>query len=342
MSFIEAIKAKAKAQKKTIVLPETSDERTIEAAILVLKEEFANIILLGDKEEILTKARELNLAEISQEQALAYLEKATFINPKESSLLEEFIALFVELRGQKGMDATKARELLLGDKLYFGAALVKSSKADGMVAGAIHATSDVLRAALQIVGTAKDAAVVSSFFIMVMPDNTYGENGILVFSDCALCQNPTPQELAHIAISSAKSFQSVIKATPYVAMLSHSTYGSAKHDDVSKVVQATKIAKELAPNIAIDGELQLDAAIVPSVGSSKAKGSNVAGKANVLIFPDLDAGNIGYKLVQRFAKAEAYGPISQGMAAPINDLSRGCSALDIVGVVALTALQAQS
>lgn len=342
MSFIEQIKAKAKAQKKTIVLPETSDVRTIEAAVLVLQEEFADIILLGTKNEILEKAKSLHIAHISVENATKLLEKAQCIDPAQSPLLDEFVELFVELRGHKGMTADKARELLVNDKLYFGAALVKSGRADGMVAGAIHATSDVLRAALQIVGTAKDSALVSSFFVMVVPDCTYGENGLLVFSDCALCQNPTAQELANIAISSAKSFQSIIKSSPYVAMLSHSTYGSAKHTDVDKVVEATRIAKELAPEIAIDGELQLDAAIVPSVGASKAKGSSVAGKANVLVFPDLDSGNIGYKLVQRFAKAEAYGPITQGMAAPVNDLSRGCSALDIVGVVALTALQAQN
>lgn len=337
MSFIEQVKAQAKTQKKTIVLPETSDERTIQAAALVLQEGFADIILLGSKQEILANAAP---------EHKPLLEQATFINPTESTLLDEFVALFVQLRGHKGMDEAKARELLTKDFLYFGAALVKSGKAHGMVAGAIHATSDVLRAALQIVGTAKDSALVSSFFVMVVPECEYGHksggDGILVFADCGLCQNPSAQELAHIAISSAKSFQSVIKATPYVAMLSHSTYGSAKHDDVSKVVEATQIAKELAPEIAIDGELQLDAAIVPSVGASKAKGSPVAGKANVLVFPDLDSGNIGYKLVQRFAKAQAYGPVTQGMAAPVNDLSRGCSAADIVGVVALTALQAQS
>ena len=230
---------------------------------------------------------------------------------------------------------------MLNDSLYFGAALVKIGKADGMVAGATRATSDVLRAGLQVVGTALDSKLVSSFFIMVVPDCDYGLNGTLVFSDCGLCQNPNAEELAHIAISSAKSFESITHNEPFVAMLSHSTYGSAKHPDIDKVVEATKIAKQLAPQFKIDGELQLDAAIVPSVGASKAKGSNVAGKANVLIFPDLDAGNIGYKLVQRFAKAEAYGPITQGMAAPINDLSRGCSADDIVGVVALSALQAK-
>lgn len=329
MSFIEGIKAQAKKDKKTIVLPEVTDSRTLEAAAKVLQEGFANIILLGEKSEILKQAEDLNL------------ESAEFIDPKTSPFLEEFIELFVKLRARKGMDPDKARKLLLGDNLYFGAALVKSGKADGMVAGAIHATSDVLRAALQIVGTAPDSKLVSSFFVVVVPNCEYGLNGTLIFSDCGLCQNPNSEELANIAISSAKSFRAITNAEPIVAMLSHSTYGSAKHPDVDKVVEATQIAKSLAPMLRVDGELQLDAAIVPSIGQNKAKGSNVAGEANVLVFPDLDSGNIGYKLVQRFAKAQAYGPITQGMSAPVNDLSRGCSADDIVGVVAITALQAQ-
>lgn len=329
MSFIEGIKAQAKKDKKTIVLPEVTDSRTLEAAAKVLQEGFANIVLLGDKSEILARSEGLNL------------ESAEFIDPKTSPFLEEFIELFVKLRARKGMDPDKARKLLLGDNLYFSAALVKSGKADGMVAGAIHATSDVLRAALQIVGTAPDSKLVSSFFVVVVPNCEYGLNGTLVFSDCGLCQNPNAEELANIAISSAKSFRAITNAEPIVAMLSHSTYGSAKHPDVDKVVEATQIAKSLAPMLRVDGELQLDAAIVPSIGQNKAKGSNVAGEANVLVFPDLDSGNIGYKLVQRFAKAQAYGPITQGMSAPVNDLSRGCSADDIVGVVAITALQAQ-
>lgn len=331
MSFIDDIKAKAKADIKKIVLPETSDIRTLEAASAILAEGFAEVILVGDEGEINSRAKDkgLNVA------------KAEFINPASSPLLEEFIKLFVELRGAKGMDSTQAKDLLLNNPLYFGVALVRSGKADGMVAGAINATSDVLRAGLQIIGTAKDSKIVSSFFVMVVPNCDFGLNGTFVFADCGLVQNPSAEELAHIAISSAKSFEALTKATPYVGLLSHSTYGSAKHADVDKVIEARDIAKKLAPHIAIDGELQLDAAIVPSVGESKAKGSNVAGKANVLVFPDLDSGNIGYKLVQRLAKAEAYGPITQGMAAPINDLSRGCSAQDIVGVAALTALQAQ-
>lgn len=336
MGFIDSIKAQAKTCKKTIVLPEVDDMRTIEAAVKILNEDFAHLILLGEKEEICAKAKS-ELSHLPTET----LQKATFLTLKDTTLLDDLTTLLVKLRGHKGVDGIKAKELLLNDSLYFGAALVKIGKADGMVAGATRATSDVLRAGLQVVGTALDSKLVSSFFIMVVPGCDYGLNGTLVFSDCGLCQNPNAEELAHIAISSAKSFESITHSEPFVAMLSHSTYGSAKHPDIDKVVEATKIAKQLAPQFKIDGELQLDAAIVPSVGASKAKGSNVAGKANVLIFPDLDAGNISYKLVQRFAKAEAYGPITQGMAAPINDLSRGCSADDIVGVVALSALQAK-
>ena len=336
MSFIDRLKTQAKQRKKTIVLPETTDVRTLEAAIKILNEDFAHLILLGDKEEICAKAK-TELGNLPTD----LLQKATFLSLKDTTLLDELITLVIKLREHKGVDSTKAKELLLNDSLYFGAALVRAGKADGMVAGATRATSDVLRAGLQIVGTAPDSKLVSSFFVMVVPNCDYGLNGTLAFADCGLCQNPNAEELAQIALSSAKSFESIIHSEPFVAMLSHSTYGSAKHPDVDKVVEATKIAKSLAPNIKIDGELQLDAAIVPSVGSSKAKGSNVAGKANVLVFPDLDSGNIGYKLVQRFAKAEAYGPITQGMAAPINDLSRGCSADDIVGVVAISALQAK-
>lgn len=330
MSFIEGIKQKAKADKKTIVLPETSDIRTLQAAHKILEEGFADIILLGDEEQIKAMDSTLNL------------QKAQFINPNNTILLEEFVELFVELRGHKGMDAQKARELLTKDWLYFGVALVKAKKADGMVAGALHATSDVLRPSLQIIGTAKDSKIVSSCFVMIVPDCAYGLDGTFVFADCALCQDPTPEELANIAVASARTFRALTKSEPFVGMLSHSTYGSANHPHIDKVREATKIAQNLAPDLAIDGELQLDAAIVPSIGASKAKGSKVAGKANVLVFPDLDSGNIGYKLVQRLAKAEAYGPISQGMAAPVNDLSRGCSSDDIVGVVALTALQAQA
>lgn len=331
MGFIETIKEKAKANQKTIVLPETNDIRTLEAAHKVLKEKIANLILLGDEATLKAEAAKANLN----------LDAATFINPASCDELENYVELFVKLRGHKGLSEKSARALLLENPLYFGVALVKSQKADGMVAGAINSTADVLRASLQILGTKKDSKLVSAFFLMVVPNCDYGEKGIFIFADSGLVQNPNAQELASIAIDSAKSFQSLVGKEPIVAMLSHSTKGSAKHPDVDKVIEATKLAQSLAPQIAIDGEFQLDAAIVPSVGKSKAPKSKIAGYANVLVFPDLDSGNIGYKLTQRLAKAEAYGPITQGIAAPVNDLSRGCSSDDIVGVVAITALQAQ-
>ncbi|MCL9818800.1 phosphate acetyltransferase [Helicobacter colisuis] len=331
MGFIETIKEKAKANQKTIVLPETNDIRTLEAAHKVLKEKIANLILLGDEATLKAEAAKANLN----------LDAATFINPASCDELENYVELFVKLRGHKGLSEKSARALLLENPLYFGVALVKSQKADGMVAGAINSTADVLRASLQILGTKKDSKLVSAFFLMVVPNCDYGEKGIFIFADSGLVQNPNAQELASIAIDSAKSFQSLVGKEPIVAMLSHSTKGSAKHPDVDKVIEATKLAQSLAPQIAIDGEFQLDAAIVPSVGKSKAPESKIAGYANVLVFPDLDSGNIGYKLTQRLAKAEAYGPITQGIAAPVNDLSRGCSSDDIVGVVAVTALQAQ-
>ena len=331
MGFIETIKEKAKANQKIIVLPETNDIRTLEAAHKVLKEKIANLILLGDEATLKAEAAKANLN----------LDAATFINPASCDELENYVELFVKLRGHKGLSEKSARALLLENPLYFGVALVKSQKADGMVAGAINSTADVLRASLQILGTKKDSKLVSAFFLMVVPNCDYGEKGIFIFADSGLVQNPNAQELASIAIDSAKSFQSLVGKEPIVAMLSHSTKGSAKHPDVDKVIEATKLAQSLAPQIAIDGEFQLDAAIVPSVGKSKAPESKIAGYANVLVFPDLDSGNIGYKLTQRLAKAEAYGPITQGIAAPVNDLSRGCSSDDIVGVVAITALQAQ-
>ncbi|RAX58162.1 phosphate acetyltransferase [Helicobacter monodelphidis] len=325
MSFIEGVKNKVRVKKSSIVLAEGSEPRTLEAAEKILQEGFADIILLGNEDEI-KKVRNI--------------EKVKIVNPKNSVYREEFIKLLVQVRGHKGVDEKKAQELL-DDPLYFGAAMVKSGKADGMVAGAINSTANVLRSALQVVGSAQGCKIVSSFMLMLIPNCPYGLGGNFIFSDPGLVPSPNAEELASIAIASAQNFQSLFGEEPIVAMLSHSTYGSSSHTDALKVVEATKIAKTLAPNLCLDGELQLDAAIIPSVGASKAKGSNVAGKANVLIFPDLDSGNIGYKLVQRLAGAEAIGPITQGLAAPINDLSRGCSADDIVGVVAITALQAQ-
>ena len=240
------------------------------------------------------------------------------------------------------MTPEQAKEILLNQYLYYGVMMVKMGDADGMVSGACHSTADTLRPCLQILKTKPGTKLVSAFFLMEVPNCEYGENGTFVFADCGLNQDPTPEELAAIAASSAESFRSLVGAEPKVAFLSHSTKGSAKHALVDKVVEATKIAKEQNPDLKLDGEMQLDAAIVPSVGAAKAPDSDVAGKANVLIFPNLDAGNIGYKLVQRLAKAEAYGPVTQGIAAPVNDLSRGCSADDIVGVVAITAVQCQN
>ena len=330
MSFIDKIKARAKSDKKTIVLPETSDIRTLKAAHQVLAEGIANVILIGSEAEISGKAEGLDLS------------GATIVDPVTFEEMDTYITELVKLREKKGMTAEKASQLLHKDALFLGVMMVKKGMADGMVAGAIHATADVLRPSLQILKTAPNTKLVSAFFVMVVPNCEYGANGTFIFSDAGLNQNPNSEELAAIAQSSAKSFEQLVEEEPIVAMLSHSTYGSAKHADVDKVVEATRIAKEEAPELKLDGEFQLDAAIVPSVGSAKAPSSDVAGKANVLVFPDLDAGNIGYKLVQRLAKAEAYGPITQGIARPVNDLSRGCSAEDIVGVVAITAVQAQN
>ena len=328
MSFIDGIKDRAKQNMKTIVLPETEDRRTLEAASRILAEGVANIVLIGNEDEIAKKAEGLDLS------------KATIIDPNNTDKLQGYIDLLVEVRKSKGMTPEQAREILTKDYPYFGVTMVKAGDADGMVSGAVHSTADTLRPSLQILKTAPGTKLVSSFFIIVVPNCDFGDQGTFIFSDCGLVQNPNAEELAAIAGSSAKSFEALVGKEPLVAMLSHSTKGSAAHPDVDKVLEATKIAKELYPNYKIDGEYQLDAAIVPSVGASKAPGSDIAGKANVLIFPDLDAGNIGYKLAQRLAKAEAYGPVTQGIAKPVNDLSRGCSADDIVGVIAITAVQA--
>ena len=330
MGFIDEMKAKARANKKTIVLPESEDERTYKAAEAVLKEEIANVVIVGSEEEV---AKNKGSYDISG---------AQIVDPATSDKTEAYIAKLVELRQKKGMTEEQAREILLTNYLYYGVMMVKMKDADGMVSGACHSTADTLRPCLQILKTKPGTKLVSAFFVMCVPDCEYGENGVFVFADCGLNQNPAPEELAAIAESSAESFRMLVGAEPKVAFLSHSSKGSAKHADVDKVTEAVKSAKEANPDLMLDGELQLDAAIVPSVGESKAPGSPVAGHANVLVFPDLDAGNIGYKLVQRLAKAEAYGPMTQGIAAPVNDLSRGCSAEDIVGVVAITAVQAQN
>ena len=330
MGFIDVIKQRAKADKKTIILPESMDRRTFEAAEKILAEGVANLIIIGTPEQVEENSKGLDIS------------GATIINPYTYEKTQEYIDLFVELRKNKGMTEEKAREIVLNDYAYYGCLMIKSGDADGLVSGACHSTADTLRPCLQIIKTKPGTKLVSAFFLIVVPDCEYGADGTFIFADSGLNQNPNPEELAAIAGSSAESFELLVEKEPIVAMLSHSTKGSAKHADVDKVVEATAIAKEQYPDLKLDGELQLDAAIVPSVGASKAKGSDVAGKANVLIFPDLDAGNIGYKLAQRLAKAEAYGPVTQGIAAPVNDLSRGCSADDIVGVVAITAVQAQA
>ena len=329
MNIIDRLKQRAKENKKTIVLPETMDIRVLEAAEIVLKEEIANIILVGDPKEIKEQNPNLNL------------DNARIINPNTDELTEKFINDLYELRKEKGLTKEQAKELLLTDNMYYACMLVKEGLADGAVSGACHSTANTLRPALQILKTKKDVDLVSAFFLMVVPNCEYGSNGTFIFADSGLVQNPNPQELATIAKTSADSFELLVEKQPLIAMLSHSTKGSAHHADVDKVISATNIAKEKYKDYMIDGELQLDAAIVPEVAKSKAPDSKVAGSANVLIFPDLDAGNIGYKLVQRLAKAQAYGPITQGIAKPVNDLSRGCSKEDIVGVVAITAVQAK-
>ncbi len=331
MAYIDMIKEKARADKKTIVLPETTDKRTLIAAANIMKNDIANIIMIGEKEKIMDGAGWLEVN----------LEGVTIINPINCEKFEEYAQLLYETRKAKGMTLDKAREVLATDYLTFGVVMVKANDADGMVAGACHATADVLRPSLQILKTAPGTKLVSGFFIMDVPDCSYGENGTFLFADCGLNQDPDPEQLAAIADTSARSFKSLVGAKPIIAMLSHSTKGSASHPLVNKVVDATRIAKEQYPHLTIDGELQPDAALVPHIAKAKAPGSEVAGKANVLVFPNLDCGNISYKLVQRLGKAEAYGPMLQGIAKPVNDLSRGCSWEDIVGVIALTAVQAQ-
>ncbi len=330
MSFIEDIKKRAKQDIKTIVLPESNDIRVIKATSQILKEGFADIILIGNKKEILDLANK-NDADITQ---------AKIIEPLKSDKFSKYATDFYELRKNKGMTLDKAKEIMK-DNVYFGMMMVKEGDADGLVSGACHSTADTLRPALQILKTKPGTKLVSAFFLMVVPNCDYGENGAFVFGDCGLNEYPDPDSLSEIAISSSKSFKQLVGKEPKVAMLSYSSYGSAHSPLTDKVVEATKILKEKMPNLIADGELQLDAAIVPEIAASKAPGSPLKGEANTLIFPDLDAGNIGYKLVQRLAKAEAYGPLCQGIAKPVNDLSRGCSAEDIAGVVAITAVQAQ-
>lgn len=325
-SFMDKMRSLAAADKKTIVLAEGADPRTLEAAEEILDAGFADLIILGDERTILDAHPALSAAQV--------------MDPATCALADELASELFELRRAKGMTEEEAAKLIQ-DELYFGVMLVKTGRADGMVAGACHSTGDVLRPSLQILKTAPGAALVSSFFVMIVPDRTFGHDGTFIFADCGLNVNPDAEGLANIALSSAKSFETLIEATPYVALLSHSSHGSAINDDANKVVEAVKIARDLDASVALDGELQVDAAICSDVARLKCPDSPVAGRANVLVFPDLDAGNAGYKLVQRLAKAEAYGPITQGLAKPVNDLSRGCSAEDIVGVTAITCVQAQ-
>ena len=332
MSFIDGIKERAKQDIKTIVLPESEDERTLRAAAKILEEKTANLILIGDEATVKADAEKYGVN----------IDGATIINPETSDKLEEYVNTLYELRKAKGMTPEAAREALLKDRTTFGVMVLKTGGADGLVSGACHSTANTLRPALQILRTAPGAKLVSGFFIMDVPNCEFGYNGTLAFADCGLNQDPDSENLAAIANDTANTFRTLVGAEPKVAFLSHSTKGSAKHALVDKVVNAVEIAHQQYPDLVCDGELQLDAAIIPEVAASKAPGSPVAGQANVLIFPNLDCGNIGYKLVQRLAKAEAYGPMLQGIAKPVNDLSRGCSWEDIVGVVALTAVQAQN
>ena len=331
MSFIYEIKNRAKKEIKTIILPEATDIRILKAAEIVKKEQYAKLILIGNEQEVLKQIKDNNLD----------LEEIKIIDPLKSEKTEEYASKLYELRKAKGMTLEQAQKIIL-DPIYFGMMMVKLDEADGLVSGAAHSTADTLRPALQILKTAPGTKLVSAFFVMVVPNCEYGANGTFIFADSGLNAEPNSDELSEIAISSSKSFEQLIGKEPKVAMLSYSTYGSAHSASTEKVIEATRLVKEKAPYLLVDGELQLDAAIIPEIAEFKAKGSPLKGEANVLIFPDLGAGNIGYKLTQRLAKAEAYGPLCQGIAKPVNDLSRGCNEFDVAGVIAITAVQAQN
>ncbi len=332
MSFIDEVKKRAKQDIKNIVLPEAEDIRILEATSQVINEGYAKIILVGNKEKIENKAKENNIN----------IKGAKIVDPNNSEKYDEYVNLLYDLRKHKGMTIEKAKELVK-DPVYFGMLMLKDedSEADGLVSGAAHSTSDTLRPALQILKTAPGTKLVSAFFVMVVPDCESGANGTFIFGDSGLNENPDSEALSEIAISSSESFKQLVQSEPKVAMLSYSTYGSAKSELTEKVIDATNKVKEKKPELIVDGELQLDAAIVPEIAQMKAPGSPLKGEANVLVFPDLNAGNIGYKLVQRLGKAEAYGPLCQGIARPVNDLSRGCNSKDVAGVIAITAVQAQ-
>lgn len=329
MSFLDTMIEKAKTDHKTIVLPESMDKRTFEAAEKILKAGIAKIIIIGTPEEIAENSKGYDIT------------GATIVDPFNDPNKQKYIDKFVELRSKKGVTPEMAQEQMEKDYMYYACLMCKCGDADGAVSGACHSTGNTIRPALQLLKTKPGISSVSGFFLMEVPDCEFGENGLFVFADCAVSPDYDSEKLAEVAKLSADSFKSFVGAEPKVAMLSFSSYGSAKHERVTMVADAVKIAKEKYPDVAIDGELQLDAALVPEVAALKAPDSPVAGKANTLVFPNLESGNIGYKLVQRLAKAGAYGPVLQGLSMPVNDLSRGCSADDIVGVVAMTAVQAQ-
>jgi phosphate acetyltransferase len=331
MSFLLKIIDKARNNRKRIVLPEGNEERTLAAANMALEQQIADIILIGDRTDILREA---------DSKGYQFVEKAEIIDPKSFSRKEKYIELMLELRKGKGLTYDQAK-IQIENPLYLGAIMIKAGDADGEVAGAINATSDVLRPAFQFIKTSPGIGVVSGAFVMILKDMEFGDEGIMIFADCAVNPDPTAEQLAQIAISSAHTARSIAGLDPRIAMLSFSTKGSATHETVDKVIKATQMARESTPGLQIDGELQADAAIIPSIGQKKSPGSEIAGKANVLVFPDLSSGNIAYKLVQRMAHADAIGPILQGMAAPVNDLSRGCSVEDIYGLIAITVCQAQ-